>query len=122
MPPIDSAPKPSPVCSDRNPGAHPFGDAGGGVRDLRRATALGFAPAFRDQRTGEIHLCLTERGEIAAVHLFDHLPDHWLLERSADGLSATLAPGVRPGYYCAGRFVDAAELLAQATRLGPLSH
>lgn len=86
-----------------------------GLRDLRRAAMLGYAPAFCDSRSGEVHLCLTSTGEIAAIHLFDQLPSQWVKSRSTDGAAVTLAPGIRPGYYAAGRFIDAAELTAQAT-------
>lgn len=71
---------------------------------------LGFLPAFQHLDTGETHLSVEEDGRLAAIHLLDGLPHHWVEERDAQGRIIALKAGIIPGYMRQGRFYTRAQL------------
>jgi hypothetical protein len=71
---------------------------------------LGFLPAFQHLDTGEIHLSVEEDGGLAAVHLLDGLPDHWVDERDVEGRIIALKAGIIAGYMRQGCFYTRAQL------------
>lgn len=74
------------------------------------AAVLGFMPAFRDVDTEEVHLSVNEDGSPAAVHVLDHLPDHWVTERDQAGRIMALKEGIIAGFMRHARFFTRAEL------------
>jgi hypothetical protein len=74
-------------------------------------TLLGFLPAFRDLHTQEIHLSVSGNGKLASVHLLDHLPDHWVIERDELGRITALKEGIIAGFMRQDRFFTRAELV-----------
>jgi hypothetical protein len=74
------------------------------------AAVLGFLPAFQDLDTEEVHLSVNEDGSLAAVHLLDNLPDHWVVERDDQGRITALKEGIIAGFMRQGRFFTRAEL------------
>jgi hypothetical protein len=71
---------------------------------------MGFLPAFRDLHTQEIHLSVSGNGKLASVHLLDHLPDHWVIERDELGRITALKEGIVAGFMRQDRFFTRAEL------------
>jgi hypothetical protein len=71
---------------------------------------LGFLPAFRDLHTQEVHLSVNGSGKPASVHLLDHLPDHWVIERDERGRITALKDGIIAGFMRQHRFFTRAEL------------
>ena len=65
----------------------------------RRVWMAGLWPAFRDSRTGETHLARTADGQRAVQHSFEHIPDHWVVERDAQGHAVCLHPAIQAGYW-----------------------
>lgn len=74
------------------------------------AAVLGFLPAFRDLHTEEVHLSVDETGALAAIHLLEHLPDYWVVERDAAGRITALRDGIVAGFMRQGRFFTRSEL------------
>lgn len=73
-------------------------------------TVLGFLPAFRDVETHETHLSVDADGAVAAVHLLDGIPEHWVTERDARGRITALQEGIVAGYLRFGEFYSRSEL------------
>lgn len=71
----------------------------GAGKPARRVWMAGLWPAFRDTRSGETHLARTAGGQLALQHVFDGLPDHWVVERDAEGQPLCLDPAIRAGYW-----------------------
>lgn len=71
---------------------------------------FGFLPAFRDLADGETHLCTNADGSLSNVHLFDHLPAHWVEERDDLGRAVTLKQGIIAGFFREGRFYTPTQL------------
>jgi len=74
------------------------------------AAILGFLPAFRDVSTHETHLSINVDGSLAAVHLLDNLPDHWVVERDEEGRICALKEGIIAGFMRHGHFFTRAQL------------
>jgi len=74
------------------------------------AAVLGFLPAFQDLDTQETHLSVHDDGTLAAVHLLDNLPDHWVVERDESGRISALKDGVVAGFMRHERFYTRADL------------
>ena len=74
------------------------------------AAVLGFLPAFRDVGTEEVHLSVNADGSPAAVHVLDHLPDHWVIERDQAGRIMALKEGIIAGFMRHARFFTRSEL------------
>lgn len=74
------------------------------------AAVLGFLPAFQDLDTEEVHLSVNEDGSLAAVHLLDNLPDHWVVDRDDEGRITALKDGIIAGFMRQGRFFTRAQL------------
>ena len=74
------------------------------------AAVIGFLPAFQDRDTEEVHLSVNEDGSLAAVHLLDNLPDHWVVERDTLGRITALKEGIVAGFMRQGRFFTRSEL------------
>jgi hypothetical protein len=83
-----------------------FRGTGGVSRENR---SLGFAPAFRDSRTGGVYLSRFASGAIAPVHLLDRLPDALVLSRSASGRVIEARTSVVAGFVRDGRFYTREE-------------
>lgn len=71
---------------------------------------LGFLPAFQDIYTQEVHLSVNANGSPSHIHVLDHLPDHWVMERDANGQIAALKEGIIAGFMRLGRFYTRADL------------
>lgn len=71
---------------------------------------LGFLPAFQDIYTQEVHLSVNANGSPAHVHVLDHLPEHWVLERDEFGQIAALKEGIIAGFMRQERFYSRADL------------
>lgn len=63
-----------------------------------------FAPAFRDDATGQVELSRYGNGVLAPMHLIDGLPGDWISARDEKGRPATLKAGVVAGFVRDGRF------------------
>lgn len=74
------------------------------------AAVLGFLPAFQDLDNEEVHLSVNTDGSLAAVHLLDNLPDHWVVERDEEGRITALKDGIIAGFMRQGRFYTRAQL------------
>jgi hypothetical protein len=74
------------------------------------AAVLGFLPAFQDLTTEETHLSVNEDGSLAAVHLLDNLPDHWVVERDDQGRITALKEGIIAGFMRQGQFYTRVQL------------
>jgi hypothetical protein len=83
-----------------------FRGTGGVSRENR---SLGFAPAFRDSRTGGVYLSRFASGAIAPVHVLDKLPDALVLSRSASGRVIEARSSVVAGFVHHGRFYTREE-------------
>lgn len=79
----------------------------GGVSDGNRS--LGFAPAFLDTDTGEIHRARFGNGQPAPCHILDGLPAPLVCERGACGRVLAVKASVVAGFVCDGRFLTRAE-------------
>lgn len=69
----------------------------------------GLLPAFRDSKTGEVHLSLDKDGALAQDHSFFHLPNHWISELNVLGEAMTLIPTVEAGYWRSTGFIAVAK-------------
>lgn len=70
----------------------------------RRVWMAGLWPAFRDLRTGETHLAMTTEGNRAVQHSFEGLPEHWVVERDAQGEALCLHRAIQAGYWRSPEF------------------
>lgn len=70
----------------------------------------GLQPAFKNTRTGELHLSQTKDGEPADVHEFTGLPDYWIAEHDNSGNAIALKPEVIAGYWVNGKFIALTQL------------
>ena len=71
---------------------------------LSAELVLGFLPAFRHRRSGEIRLCRAPGGGIAWIHLLDSLPGDWVLERDDEGRPTVLLAAVEAGFLRGDQF------------------
>jgi hypothetical protein len=93
-----------------------------GVSAVNRA--LGFRPAFRDRRSGAVHLSRFADGRPAPMHLMDGLPAELVAHRTRSGEVAALAPSVVAGFVLGESFFtrqQAADFVA-TTRPMTRSH
>ncbi|HRP96113.1 MAG TPA: hypothetical protein PL143_07665 [Rhodocyclaceae bacterium] len=79
----------------------------GGVSDGNRS--LGFAPAFLDRDTGDIHRARFANGQPAPCHILDGLPAALVCERAACGRVLAVKASVVAGFVRDGRFLTRAE-------------
>lgn len=86
----------------------------GGVSQGNRA--LGFAPAFQDQASGEVFLSRFADGSPAPFHLLDGLPGHLVTARDAAGHPQRVVDRLVAGFVRCGRFYTR-EQAAQFVRL-----
>ncbi len=73
---------------------------------------FGFLPAFQDPFSGETHLSTYADGRIAAVHLLDGVPAHWVDEWDEQGRPISLQDGIVAGFMRHHRFCTYRELTA----------
>ena len=71
----------------------------------------GLQPAFRDRRTGETHLSLTDDGKPSTVHSFTRLPVEWIVERDRRGRALALHPAIIAGYWRGAGFIALTRVL-----------
>ncbi|MBX2836195.1 MAG: hypothetical protein KTR35_05020 [Gammaproteobacteria bacterium] len=69
----------------------------------------GLFPAFRDTKTGEVHLSLDQDGKLAQDHSFYNLPNHWISDVDGLGDAVTLIPTVVAGYWRSTGFIAIAK-------------
>ena len=75
----------------------------------------GFAPAFRDNRTGALYLSRFANGAPAPMHLLDGLPDCMVVSRSPSGQVLAVQGSMLAGFIRDGCFYtrrDAARAVA----------
>lgn len=70
----------------------------------------GLQPAFKNTRTGELHLSQTKDGEPADVYEFTGLPDYWIAEHDNSGNAIALKPEVIAGYWVNGKFIALSKI------------
>lgn len=73
--------------------------------------SFGFVPAFKNLKDEQIHLSLDESGELALMHLLDHLPEHWVNERDELGKPLSLLPCIIAGFMRNSNFYTLSELM-----------
>ena len=86
----------------------------GGVSEENRG--LGFRPAFRDEKTGNIYLSCYTNGQIAPFHLLDGLPPELIVNRTDTGRVRCVKNTVAVGFVLGDRFYtreQAAEAVGQ---------
>lgn len=71
--------------------------------------SYGFAPAFRDSRTGKVEVSRFSDGRPAPFHLLDGLPDEWVLERESDGRVVEIKTTIVSGFVRLDRFYTRQE-------------
>ncbi len=71
---------------------------------------IGMQPAFRHNRTGELHLAQDELGNPTYTYSFMGLPDDWVVERDELGAPTALHPDVVAGYWRDAQFIDIAQM------------
>lgn len=71
----------------------------------------GLQPAFRDRRTGETHLSLTNDGTPSTVHSFTRLPAEWIVERDKRGRALALHPAIVAGFWRGAGFIELTRVL-----------
>lgn len=74
----------------------------GGVSAGNRAQ--GFAPAFLDTQTGEVHRARFADGRPAPMHLLEGLPPALVVERDARGRAVAIHASVLAGFVRGSRF------------------
>lgn len=74
----------------------------GGVSPENRCRR--FAPAFRDDATGEVELSRYSNGTLAPMHLIDGLPVAWICARDEKGRPCAIKPSVVAGFVRDGVF------------------
>lgn len=79
----------------------------GGVSDGNRGH--GFAPAFLDTETGQVHRACFGNGQPAPCHILDGLPAALVSERAACGRVLAVKASVVAGFVCGQRFLTRAE-------------
>lgn len=84
----------------------------GGVSAENRAQ--GFAPAFRDARTGAVHRARFADGRPAPVHLLEGLPPALVVGRDAGGRATALHAAVTAGFVRGTRFFTREQAAALA--------
>ena len=84
----------------------------GGVSAENRA--LGFAPAFRDTRTGAVYRARFADGRPAPVHLLEGLPPALVVGRDAGGRATALHAAVTAGFVRGTRFFTREQAAALA--------
>jgi hypothetical protein len=65
---------------------------------------FGWRPGYLNQATGEVELSRFADGRPAPIHILDGLPEHWVLERDADGHVVAAEPEIVSGFLRDGRF------------------
>ena len=83
----------------------------GGVSHENRCS--GFLPAFCDTLTGRSELSRFEGGTPAPLHLFDGLPEEWVMERSSSGAVVSIKSTVVAGFLRNGCFFTREEAARQ---------
>jgi hypothetical protein len=84
----------------------------GGVSAENRAR--GFAPAFLDTRTGEVHRACFADGRPAPVHLLEGLPPALVVARDPGGRATVLHAAVMAGFVRGARFFTREQAAALA--------
>jgi hypothetical protein len=74
----------------------------GGVSPENRCRR--FAPAFRDDATGQVELSRYANGCLAPMHLIDGLPGAWICDRDGQGRPCALKATVVAGFVRDGQF------------------
>ena len=74
---------------------------GGTSRENR---SLGFCPAFLDTDTGTVLDSVHADGSRAPIHLFDGLPESYIISRTADGGVKAVKSSLVAGFTLAGQF------------------
>ena len=86
----------------------------GGVSANYRAA--GFAPAYRNEATGETVISRFASGIPAPVHVLEGLPEQWVTQRGADGCVCRISTSVIAGFMRDGIFYtreEAARFVAE---------
>ena len=63
-----------------------------------------FAPAFRDEATGQVELSRYANGALAPMHLIDGLPWDWVCACDEQGRPSALKATIVAGFVRDGRF------------------
>lgn len=73
--------------------------------------SFGFMPAFKNQKDQQIHLSQDGSGELSVMHLFDGLPDHWVLEKDKQGNAISLKSEIIAGFMRNAQFYTLSEIM-----------
>lgn len=90
----------------------------GGVSHQNRAH--GFLPAFRDGRTGTVHLSRFADGRVAPVHLLDGLPMELVTKKTSSGRVIEVNKSVIAGFLLGDKFYTRDEA-AKAIKPNPVA-
>jgi hypothetical protein len=77
-------------------------------------SGFGFIPAFCDSVTGRVEISRLENGLPAPVHMFEGLPENWVVERDASSKPIAIKQSVVSGFVREGCFFtrsQAAEMV-----------
>jgi hypothetical protein len=89
----------------------------GGVSERNRVA--GFAPAYRDNESGEVALSRFADGTLAPVHVLEGLPAEWVLARDGDGCVIRVRATVEAGFVRDGRFYTREAAALSLSEPGP---
>ena len=73
-----------------------------------------FRAAFKDERTGEVHLSRFANGAVAPIHMLDGLPKQLVKSSTKDGRVVRARKTITSGFERMGEFFTRAEAAALA--------
>jgi hypothetical protein len=70
----------------------------------RGNSGYGFIPAFCDSVTGRVEISRLRNGLPAPIHMFEGLPENWVIERDASSKATAIKHSVVAGFVREGCF------------------
>lgn len=86
-----------------------YAGTGGVSQNNRRAR---FLAAFQDTATGRVELARFENGKPATMHIFNGIPDEWILQRDKHGHPLALLETIQAGFVRESKFYTREEAAA----------
>lgn len=68
-----------------------------------------FVPAFQDSTTGHVEISRFQDGRPAPLHLFDGLPEQWVIQRNLKGKVIEIKSSIVSGFVRMGQFFTRQE-------------